>query len=294
METVGYSIQEKISLIKNNDFVTRESKVSSREGRGGVSVSRSSFAYRLGKKYSVNDAFDIVVKDLLLNMNPAGGGSGFYSGSASIDITGKIISVIPGGISHDSIADVSANDHHNEAHALATLGNPHTGTLPLTDLDVGTAGDIITRQVADWAVLAKGTQNHVLKMGATYPGWGLAPVTQHAIDSGTYHTSTDITTLNATTSKHGFLKKLGGGTTNFLRADGAWAAPPGSGYPSAGIALSTGSAWGTSITNNSSQWNAAYDHSQDDSQAHADYLRNNVSDSMGANTLIAGDFILHD
>lgn len=39
-------------------------------------------------------------------------------------------------------------------------------------------------------------------------------------------TTTDITTNDATTGKHGFLKKLGGGTTNFLRADGAWAAPP--------------------------------------------------------------------
>jgi hypothetical protein len=29
-------------------------------------------------------------------------------------------------------------------------------------------------------------------------------------------------------------------------------------YPGAGIALSTGTAWGTSITNNSANWNAAY------------------------------------
>lgn len=36
---------------------------------------------------------------------------------------------------------------------------------------------------------------------------------------------TDVTTLNATTALHGLLPKLGGGTTNFLRADGAWAAP---------------------------------------------------------------------
>lgn len=35
----------------------------------------------------------------------------------------------------------------------------------------------------------------------------------------------DNTDLDASTSKHGLLKKLGGGTTNFLRADGAWAAP---------------------------------------------------------------------
>jgi len=45
------------------------------------------------------------------------------------------------------------------------------------------------------------------------------------MDSTTYHSSTDITTLNATTSKHGFLPKLGGGTVNFLRADGTWAPP---------------------------------------------------------------------
>lgn len=36
---------------------------------------------------------------------------------------------------------------------------------------------------------------------------------------------TDNTNLNATTSAHGLLPKLGGGTTNFLRADGTWAPP---------------------------------------------------------------------
>jgi hypothetical protein len=37
----------------------------------------------------------------------------------------------------------------------------------------------------------------------------------------------DNTGLDATTSKHGLLKKLGGGTTDYLRADGTWATPPG-------------------------------------------------------------------
>lgn len=41
----------------------------------------------------------------------------------------------------------------------------------------------------------------------------------------------DNTDLNATTSAHGLLPKLGGGTTNFLRADGTWAAPSGSSSP---------------------------------------------------------------
>lgn len=35
----------------------------------------------------------------------------------------------------------------------------------------------------------------------------------------------DNTDLDATTVHHGLLPKLGGGTTNFLRADGTWAAP---------------------------------------------------------------------
>ena len=42
-------------------------------------------------------------------------------------------------------------------------------------------------------------------------------------------TFTNITTGNATTSNHGYLPQLGGGTTNFLRADGTWAAPSGGG-----------------------------------------------------------------
>ncbi len=48
----------------------------------------------------------------------------------------------------------------------------------------------------------------------------------------TFGATTDITTLNATTSKHGLLMKLGGGTANFLRADGAWAAPTPAGHAS--------------------------------------------------------------
>jgi hypothetical protein len=37
--------------------------------------------------------------------------------------------------------------------------------------------------------------------------------------------TTDVTTLNASVSVHGLLPKLGGGSVNFLRADGTWAAP---------------------------------------------------------------------
>jgi len=39
----------------------------------------------------------------------------------------------------------------------------------------------------------------------------------------------DNTDLDASLTRHGLLPKLGGGTTNFFRADGTWAAPPGGG-----------------------------------------------------------------
>lgn len=53
------------------------------------------------------------------------------------------------------------------------------------------------------------------------------------------------------------------GTIQFKHSGGSWAdlGTGGSGsmvYPGAGIPLSTGSAWGTSITNNSANWNTAY------------------------------------
>jgi hypothetical protein len=41
----------------------------------------------------------------------------------------------------------------------------------------------------------------------------------------------DNTDLDATTGVHGLLPKLGGGTDNFLRADGSWAEPGGGGFP---------------------------------------------------------------
>lgn len=52
------------------------------------------------------------------------------------------------------------------------------------------------------------------------------PVGGIAVVDETSLTFTDITTANATTLLHGLLPKLGGGSTNFLRADGTWSAPP--------------------------------------------------------------------
>ena len=57
------------------------------------------------------------------------------------------------------------------AHVLATTG-PHTGTLPLTDLIVGTRGGIVRRGLTDWEEYALGTVGYVLKAGALDVVWG--------------------------------------------------------------------------------------------------------------------------
>jgi len=64
----------------------------------------------------------------------------------------------------------------------------------------------------------------------------------------------DNTDLNASTSAHGLLPKLGGGTTNYLRADGNWAEPPGAGGGE--TVFPTGYMYGFKTYNNAS--NPAY------------------------------------
>lgn len=68
-----------------------------------------------------------------------------------------------------------------------------------------------------------------ITIGST--GWGAALNANWALLDALkldgLNVPTDVTTLDATTAAHGLLPKLGGGTTNFLRADGSWAAPAG-------------------------------------------------------------------
>jgi hypothetical protein len=63
-------------------------------------------------------------------------------------------------------------------------------------------------------------------------------------------TPDDNTDLNATTGRHGLLPKLGGGTTNFLRADGTWSAPF---APPVPVSINTLTADGAYATSNSGE-----------------------------------------
>ena len=108
-----------------------------------------------------------------------------------------------------------------------------TVSLPPTsvrfDADVGwpvsdpttTRGDLIVRNNAGALVrLGLGAANTVLHGSSTDPSYS-------AVVPADMDVSADITTANATTGHHGFLPKLDGGTTTFLRGDGTYAVPPG-------------------------------------------------------------------
>jgi len=62
-------------------------------------------------------------------------------------------------------------------------------------------------------------------------------------------------------------------------------------YPGAGIALSTGAAWGTSITNNSANWNTAYTHSQVVTGNPHSVVANDVLPSQSGH---GGEFLITD
>jgi len=86
--------------------------------------------------------------------------------------------------------------------------------------------------------------------GSNTATWGNTSITDHYF-TGTLH--------------GGSFVKSGGISSQFLKADGSVDASTyltSQVYPGAGIPLSTGSAWGTSITNNSGNWNTAYTYSQ--------------------------------
>lgn len=81
-----------------------------------------------------------------------------------------------------------------------------------------------------------------------------------SVDSSTYLTgitSSDVTTALGYTPVTNARTLTINGTAYDLTADRSWTITSMI-YPSAGIAVSTGSAWGTSITDNSTNWNTAY------------------------------------
>lgn len=92
-----------------------------------------------------------------------------------------------------------------------------TDPLAIHQSVLTTPGDIVVRGATVAGRLPIGTANQVLHGGASVPEYSAVVEADISLS--------DNTTNNASLTKHGFLDTLPGGTTNFKRADGAWAAP---------------------------------------------------------------------
>lgn len=90
----------------------------------------------------------------------------------------------------------------------------------VTEADITFASATVATPISSFDFLVWDTNNGITKR-CTQPNVALMAHTQ----AETTITFTDITTGNATVSSHGYLPKLAGGTSSYLRADGTWAVP---------------------------------------------------------------------
>lgn len=124
------------------------------------------------------------------------------------------------------VATTSANVAEKTSSLKLTF-NPLTGALAATSFTGALSGNAATAT----ALAANPSDCSANQYATTIAASGNLTCSQV---TGSQLSLSDVTTNDSTTSLHGFLPKLGGGTTNFLRADGTWAAPSGGVTNSAG------------------------------------------------------------
>ena len=215
---------------------------------------------------------------------PGGGGSGMtWPGAAGITIYGGA------NAWGTSITDNHANWDNGYTYRVTSA----SGTAPLT---LGLSSNALTGSMtqantttagylgsSDWNTFngKRSLTNHdslstldeksynsltdrpTIPAAETTFGTVTSIATTAPITGGTITSSGTIGISAFAGSTPGAVPTSAGGTTNYLRADGNWAPPAGGSgmtWPATGgIALYGGSsAWGTSITDNSSNWNTAY------------------------------------
>jgi len=126
--------------------------------------------------------------------------------------------------------DTSAFSEGVSLFVSPTTAGAMTFTLPVAPNYAQRVG-FVTRSHAtqgEMLILTTGTVTDPRLHAPTHKSGGTDVI---ALD--TLGTPTDITTLNASLTAHGLMQKYPGGTANFLRADGSFAAPPTGGIPSA-------------------------------------------------------------
>ena len=122
--------------------------------------------------------------------------------------------------SADTLGGVKVGSRLTITDGVLSADEQGGGLVKVSSNDT-TAGYLNGKLVAGTNItLTEGSdgENETLTIATT----GVATTSTKLDDFGTPDDNTD---LNASTDRHGLLPKLGGGSTNFLRADGTWNAP---------------------------------------------------------------------
>jgi hypothetical protein len=196
-----------------------------------------------------------ILTDNSSNWNTAygwGDHSGLYRPVAWVptwdDVTNKPTAFTP--INHGLVSSYHTVSGLTTGHFLRASGSTTYGFAALLDTD-------IKPLLNDWFELVGTAPNQYIR--CKYPFAGDYDIQGYTDFDQFPPTIWESMPLATTLAIGGVL--LPGGTTTFLRGDGTWASPGSSMvYPSgSGIPIVvSGTSWGTTITNNSSNWNTAY------------------------------------
>ena len=226
-----------------NKLNTLTEKIESSAIKGLPTIKDLLKEIKKGKLIEIRD-----IKNMPLNMSDmrwhGGGISEIIAGSgitATDDGSGHITVSAPGSTTDEKVKITSADTTPGYLQAKLVAGSNVTitknnaganETLTISSLDTGMlnpmtqAGDIIVGGAGGTPERkAIGTANQVLHGGASVPAYSAVVEADISLSNNS--------TNNASLTKHGFLQILPGGTTTFLRADGAFASPAGATVPNA-------------------------------------------------------------
>lgn len=131
--------------------------------------------------------------------------------------------------SHQTVTNNAPTLSWGTTSTIGSVGGTNlTVTMPSNPSTSYSAGDGLTLTGTTFSVNFGNTSTTVCAGNDSRLSDSRTPTAHNQAE--TTITFTDVTTNNASTSKHGFLPKLGGGTSNYLRADGTWSTPPDTTY----------------------------------------------------------------